>query len=149
MSNLLYTAKCNLLHADSLYILVISFVFNWVRLVQASNDLGGRYLKKVSHLRNVFNFLGICALANVLPEEVSELQKLYHENRIDEAQALQHRLLIPNATVTKGLGVPALKKSMDWLGYYGGPVRRPLLPLSDTEEAHLQKVFRSEHFVAQ
>lgn len=117
--------------------------------MQASNDLGGRYLKKVSHLRNVFNFLGICALANVLPEEVSELQKLYHENRIDEAQALQHRLLIPNATVTKGLGVPALKKSMDWLGYYGGPVRRPLLPLSDTEEAHLQKVFRSEHFVAQ
>jgi len=92
---------------------------------------------------------GICALANVLPEEVSELQKLYHENRIDEAQALQHRLLIPNATVTKGLGVPALKKSMDWLGYYGGPVRRPLLPLSATEEAHLQKVFRSEHFVAQ
>ena len=65
------------------------------------------------------------------------------------AQALQHRLLLPNATVTRGLGVPALKKSMDWLGYYGGPVRRPLLPLSATEEAHLQKVFDSEKFLTQ
>jgi len=90
---------------------------------------------------------GICALANVLPSEVSELQKLHEENKVEEAKALQHRLLLPNATVTKGLGVPALKKSMDWLGYYGGPVRRPLLPLSESEEAHLRKIFCSEKFL--
>ena len=64
-----------------------------------------------------------------------------------EAEALQHRLLLPNATVTRGLGVPALKKSMDWLGYYGGPVRRPLLPLSESEEVHLRKIFCSEKFL--
>ena len=93
------------------------------------------------------NIPGICALANVLPSEVSELQKLHEENKMVEAEALQHRLLLPNTTVTRGLGVPALKKSMDWLGYYGGPVRRPLLPLSETEEAHLRKIFCSENFL--
>jgi len=50
--------------------------------------------------------------------------------------------------VTKGLGVPALKKAMDWKGYYGGPVRRPLLPLNSTEENSLKKVFQDETFLS-
>ena len=91
---------------------------------------------------------GICALANVLPGEVARLQKLHGEKRSSEAQELQHRLLKPNGLVTRGLGVPALKKTMDWLGFYGGPVRRPLLPLTEAEETTLKTVFCSEGFMS-
>lgn len=90
---------------------------------------------------------GICALANVLPQEVCRLASLFEKGEKEAARELQHRLLRPNAAVTRGLGVPALKKSMDWLGFYGGPVRRPLLPLTQTEEDTLRKVFETEGFL--
>lgn len=91
---------------------------------------------------------GICALANVVPSEVAHLHTLFLENQMEKARELQHRLLRPNAVVTRGLGVPALKKSMDWLGYYGGPVRRPLLPLTDAEEARVKQVFQAAGFLS-
>ena len=87
-----------------------------------------------------------------------------------EAVDLQHRLVKPNSigkkikakivsffdivctnfkiTVTRGLGVPALKTAMEWFGYYGGPVRRPLLPLNSEEETRVKKAFEDEGFLA-
>ncbi|MEK7808514.1 MAG: hypothetical protein AAB571_05535 [Chloroflexota bacterium] len=35
--------------------------------------------------------------------------------------------------------MPGLKAAMDMLGYYGGPVRSPMLPLTDEEKAALRK----------
>jgi 4-hydroxy-2-oxoglutarate aldolase len=35
--------------------------------------------------------------------------------------------------------VPGLKAAMDMLGYYGGPVRSPMLPLTDDEKVALRK----------
>ena len=91
---------------------------------------------------------GICALANVLPREVAHLQSMYSEGKWKEATSLQHRLIRPNGLVTRGLGVPGLKKAMDWKGFYGGPVRRPLLPLNSQEENTLRKVFQDESFLS-
>merc|ERR1711976_1155775 len=56
---------------------------------------------------------GICALANCLPREVAHLQELFSSGE--------------------------LEKAMDWKGYYGGPVRKPLLPLNSQEENSLKK----------
>jgi len=42
---------------------------------------------------------GICALANVLGSEVCRLYSLYTRRLHDDAQALQHRLIAPNAAV--------------------------------------------------
>ena len=53
----------------------------------------------------------------------------------------QHRLIRPNTAVTKEFGVPGLKLSMDWAGYYGGPARRPLLPLTPQQEENLRAAF--------
>lgn len=92
---------------------------------------------------------GICALANALPQEVSQLQSLVEKNALKEARELQHRLIAPNAAVTKGLGVPGLKTAMDWLGYYGGPTRNPLLPLNPEETVKLRRVFQSEGFLSE
>jgi 4-hydroxy-2-oxoglutarate aldolase len=54
--------------------------------------------------------------------------------------------MIPvNAAVTARWGVPALKAAMDHLGLYGGPARRPLLPLkNDIMEQLLKLISDSE-----
>ncbi|XP_037092195.1 4-hydroxy-2-oxoglutarate aldolase, mitochondrial-like [Pollicipes pollicipes] len=89
---------------------------------------------------------GICALANVLPAEVCQLQALFEAGRLEEAAALQRRLVAPNAAVTRQLGVPGLKAAMDDHGLYGGPVRAPLLPLPDAERQRLRQVFADAGF---
>lgn len=90
---------------------------------------------------------GICALANALPEEVCMLQQLFQDQKLDEATALQHRLIDPNGAVTKTFGVPGLKTAMEWFGYYGGPTRKPLMPLSKEEEGKLRASFTSNGFI--
>lgn len=71
------------------------------------------------------------ALANILPQDCCKLFSLFKEGRMDEAQALQLKMLEINALVTARLGVPALKAAMDMLGYQGGKPRRPLRPLPE------------------
>ena len=60
---------------------------------------------------------------------------------------LQHRLIAPNGAVTKRFGVPGLKLTMDWLGYYGGPSRKPLLELHEQEKVALKKSFTENGFL--
>jgi len=89
---------------------------------------------------------GICALANALPGQVCALQQLFSEGKWDEARQLQHRLIAPNNAVTKQFGVPGLKAAMEWFGFYGGPTRRPLLPLTEGEVKALEASFTSNQF---
>ena len=50
----------------------------------------------------------ICAVANVLPEEVVKLQRLFEagDEKRGEALALQQKLIYPNNAVTSGFGPP-------------------------------------------
>lgn len=91
---------------------------------------------------------GICALANVLPQEVCRLESLYKKGDLVEAAALQRRLVEPNDAVTKKFGVAGLKKALDWFGYAGGLPRAPLLPLNREQESQLKKAFHNNGFYA-
>ncbi|XP_050003077.1 4-hydroxy-2-oxoglutarate aldolase, mitochondrial isoform X2 [Alexandromys fortis] len=84
---------------------------------------------------------GICGLANVLGAQVCQLERLCLTGQWEAAQMLQHRLIEPNTAVTRRFGIPGLKKTMDWFGYYGGPCRAPLQELSPTEEEALRLDF--------
>ncbi|NWW51653.1 HOGA1 protein, partial [Pedionomus torquatus] len=84
---------------------------------------------------------GICALANVLGAPLCQLDRLCREGHWQEARNLQHRLIEPNVAVTRRFGVPGLKKAMEWFGYYGGPCRAPLAPLSPTQVEELRGTF--------
>lgn len=84
---------------------------------------------------------GICGLANVLGAQVCQLERLCLTGQWEAAQELQHRLIEPNTAVTRRFGIPGLKKTMDWFGYYGGPCRAPLQELSPTEEEALRLDF--------
>ncbi len=74
---------------------------------------------------------GILAVACFAPELCVELYEAARAGDMLRARALQQRLLQPTATIVGRLGVPGVKYAMDQLGYYGGPSRRPFLPLSE------------------
>lgn len=86
---------------------------------------------------------GVCALANVLGQQICELEKLCLQGQWERARDLQHRLIEPNTAVTRGYGVAALKQAMAWFGLNGGVTRSPLEPLSETEVKQLRLVFSS------
>ncbi len=81
---------------------------------------------------------GVLALADVAPRECADLYALCRGGRWEEARALQSRLLPVNQAVGGNMGIPGVKAAMDMLGYYGGPPRRPLLPLGDEEKVRLK-----------
>ena len=92
---------------------------------------------------------GINALANALPGECCRLQSLYDGGDASAAEAadLQRRLVAPNLAVTRELGVAGLKRAMEWMGFYGGPCRKPLMPLTEEEEKKLKNAFTSTGFL--
>ncbi|XP_062845753.1 4-hydroxy-2-oxoglutarate aldolase, mitochondrial [Trichomycterus rosablanca] len=86
---------------------------------------------------------GVCALANVLGQQVCELGELCKSGQWDKAKDLQYRLIEPNTAVTRKFGVPGLKKAMEWFGYNGGVCRSPLQPLSEVQIKQLRADFSS------
>lgn len=84
---------------------------------------------------------GVCALANVLGQQVCELAVLCTSGQWDKAKELQYRLIEPNTAVTRKFGVPALKQAMEWFGYHGGVCRSPLQALSAVELKELRADF--------
>jgi 4-hydroxy-2-oxoglutarate aldolase len=83
---------------------------------------------------------GILTLANLAPAACAEIYKRYRAGEWDKAREIQARLVPLNAMVTSRFGPPGLKVALDLLGYYGGPVRPPLMPPADGERAALRAV---------
>jgi 4-hydroxy-2-oxoglutarate aldolase len=82
---------------------------------------------------------GVLALANVAPVRAIEIYRLFKEGKWDEAAELQRRMIPVNTAVTGRFGIAGLKAALDMLGYYGGPVRSPLLDLADGERQALRE----------
>lgn len=83
---------------------------------------------------------GILALANIAPIKAIDLYRLFKAGQWDEAAELQRHILPANAAVTAKYGIAGLKTALDWLGYYGGPVRSPLMDLAKAERESLRKI---------
>ena len=72
---------------------------------------------------------GVLALANIAPAQCIQIYQNFLEGKMEEARTLQLDMIPVNTAVTRQWGVPALKEAMDQLGLYGGPSRKPLLPV--------------------
>jgi 4-hydroxy-2-oxoglutarate aldolase len=81
---------------------------------------------------------GIMALANIAPKECHHIFEYTQEGRHEQARQLQLKMISVNMAVTSRFGVPGLKVALDWLGYYGGPPRSPLVPLDEAQQATLR-----------
>jgi len=86
---------------------------------------------------------GILAVANVIPQECVQIQKLFSEGKLDEARALQGQITFLAKAVTTKYGIGGLKIAMDLAGYFGGNPRRPLQrPGKEVEEELNQLLLR-------
>jgi 4-hydroxy-2-oxoglutarate aldolase len=72
----------------------------------------------------------ILALAALAPDACVQMVALVREGRVEEARALQRRLMPIGRAIGAQHGVPGLKAAMDLLGYVGGPPRPPLRPVA-------------------
>ena len=87
----------------------------------------------VAHTAAVAGARGaIIAVANVLPDVCVELWSFATSGQHQQALELQRRIT-PIAQLVSSLhGVAGLKCALDEIGAYGGPVRAPLLPVSES-----------------
>ena len=83
---------------------------------------------------------GILALANILPEKCIGIYEDFIGANFQNAQKSQMEIISINTAVTRKWGVPALKAAMDKTGLYGGPARKPMLPVTDEVLQQLVKL---------
>lgn len=83
---------------------------------------------------------GILALANIAPQVCLDIYRLFREGNWRQGAEVQRRMIPVNAAVTAGFGIAGLKAAMDMLGFYGGPVRPPLLDLDEGERQALRAI---------
>jgi 4-hydroxy-2-oxoglutarate aldolase len=71
----------------------------------------------------------VLALAGIVPELCVELFGHVKEGRVEQARALQRRLMPVARSIGPVYGVPGLKAALDLLGLTGGIPRPPLRPV--------------------
>ncbi len=86
---------------------------------------------------------GVLALANIAPDECTELCELFEQGAVPDARALQQKLLPVNQAVTVTYGIAGLKYAHDLLGMNGGGVRRPLQDLAQDHHEDLKAILQS------
>ena len=83
---------------------------------------------------------GILALANIAPGLCLDIYHHFMDGHFEAARKEQLNAIPLNTAVTRQWGVPALKEAMDHLGLYGGPPRRPLLPVGSEVQSTLHRL---------
>ena len=85
----------------------------------------------------------ISVIGNILPSEMSEMVKAFHEGRIDDALALHEQLLpIAKAMFIETNPIP-VKTAMNYLGLSAGTLRLPLVSMSESNKKLLISVLQS------
>ena len=72
----------------------------------------------------------ILAFACLAPTSCYEIYAAWKEGDAELARLKQERIARAAQRIVGGLGIPGVKYGMDFNGYFGGPARLPLLPLT-------------------
>ena len=84
----------------------------------------------------------ILAFADAAPTACYEIYAAWKEGDNELARLKQQKIATAAQRLVGDLGVPGLKYALDLNGYFGGPVRLPLLPITGDVKAEI------EHFMA-
>jgi len=82
----------------------------------------------------------ILAFAAPSPTACYEIYAAWKEGDPNLARLKQDRINAASNRVAGELGVPALKYASDLNGYYGGPPRLPMLPLTGEQKAEVERL---------
>ena len=82
----------------------------------------------------------VLAFGAAAPTACFEIYVAWKDGDKELAQLKQQRIVEPATRVASQLGIPALKYALDLNGYYGGPPRLPLLPLTADQRAEVERV---------
>lgn len=83
---------------------------------------------------------GVVGIANVAPHSTQMVYERYQAGDVSGSHALQ-KSIADAAGVAARYGIQGLKYAMDLQGFYGGPSRMPLLPLSEEQKAEIRLLF--------
>jgi dihydrodipicolinate synthase/N-acetylneuraminate lyase len=82
----------------------------------------------------------VLAFATPAPTACYEIFTAWKEGDVKLAREKQQRVSASAIRVASELGIPALKYALDLNGYYGGPPRLPLLPLTGDLKAEVEEL---------
>ena len=82
----------------------------------------------------------VLAFASAAPTACFEVYTAWKDGDKELAQLKQQRIIDPATRVASQMGIPALKYALDLNGYYGGPPRLPLLPLTAEMRAEVERM---------
>jgi dihydrodipicolinate synthase/N-acetylneuraminate lyase len=82
----------------------------------------------------------ILAFACVAPTACYEIYAAWKESDSELARLKQDRIVRASQRVVGELGVPGVKYGMDFNGYFGGPARLPLLPLTGEVSGEIERL---------
>jgi 4-hydroxy-2-oxoglutarate aldolase len=82
----------------------------------------------------------ILAFACVAPTSCYEIYAAWKEGDAELARLKQERIAGAAQCVVGELGIPGVKYGMDFNGYFGGPARLPLLPLTGEVKGEIERL---------
>ena len=82
----------------------------------------------------------ILAFACLAPTACYEIYAAWKEGDAEMARLKQERIALAAQRVGGDLGIPGLKHGIDYNGYFGGPSRLPLLPLTADVKAEIERL---------
>lgn len=82
----------------------------------------------------------ILAFADCAPTACYEIYAAWKDGDTGLAREKQERVTQAVPRVLGELGIPGVKHAMDLNGYYGGPARLPLLPLTGAEKNEIERL---------
>jgi len=82
----------------------------------------------------------ILAFACLAPTACYEIYAAWKEGDAELARIKQERIVQAVQRAVGDLGIPGVKYGMDFNGYFGGPVRLPLLPLTADVKAEIERL---------
>ncbi len=83
----------------------------------------------------------VLAFANAAPYTTVTIWEAHRTREPEAAMDWQRRILRAAQLVTVKYGVPGLKYAMDLNGYYGGPPRLPLVPITPEAKQEIEQAF--------
>ena len=82
----------------------------------------------------------ILAFADCAPTACYEIYAAWKDGDAALAREKQERIAKAAERIVSGLSIPGVKYAMDYNGFYGGPPRLPLLPLTADKKAEVEQL---------